>query len=80
MAATVDWKLIAQCGISVSHLFLIKSFIGPRILNKKSELVSKCRHYSNYKIKNVTRNDRMDHCSVLKAFIPEEGLIARNSQ
>ena len=49
-------------------LFLIKSFGDPKILNQKSELMSKNCHCKNLFIKSVTKNNFMNWCSALYVY------------
>ena len=43
-------------------VFFIKSLNDCTLLNKRSELISKCRHQNMLLLCNVKRNDIMDQC------------------
>ena len=63
----ITWKIIRKsksynpnskkCNLCSSEKFEIASFKGSNILNKRSEVVSKCRHQNKY---NLTTNDSKD--------------------
>ena len=42
------------------NLYIIKSLDNQNLLNKRSELVNKCRHQNKLLLNNVKRNDSMD--------------------
>ena len=70
MTSIVKWRIVKKVNSKVSpnycklcltgKFFIIKSRDDCNLLNKRSELVSKCRHQNKLLLCNVKRNDRMD--------------------
>ena len=66
----VKWSIIKRvnsktaanyCKLCLTEKFyIIQSLDDKNLLNKKSELVNKCRHQINLLLSNVKRNDSMD--------------------
>ena len=65
----VKWRTVKKvnskvspnyCKLCLTEKFFIESLDDCNLLNKRSELVSKCRHQNKLLLCNVKRNDRMD--------------------
>ena len=66
----IKWRIVKKINCKVSshyckscltgNFFIIKSLDNCNLLNKKSELVSKCRHQNKLLLCNVKINDSMD--------------------
>ena len=60
------WKLCLT-----ENFYIIQSLNDKNLLNRKSELVNKCRHQSKLLSSNVKRNDTMDYenCILYSIFL-----------
>ena len=66
----IKWRIVKKVNSVVSSnycklclpekFYIIESLDDKNLLNKKSELVCKCRHQSQLLLCNVERNDSMD--------------------
>ena len=70
ISTIVKWRIVKKINSKVSpnncklcligKFFIIKYLDDSNFLNKKSELVSKCRYQNKLLLCNVKRNDSMD--------------------
>ena len=64
---TVSWKIVKKakayrpetkiCSLCIAEKFEIANYPGNNLLNKRSEIIAKCRHRRKYKLATNAPND-----------------------